>query len=52
MKFPKPILDNVSGRISPQKLTAIYGPSGAGKTTLLNALAFRVPFRKNATFTG
>ncbi|XP_058453461.1 ATP-binding cassette sub-family G member 4-like [Malaya genurostris] len=35
----KVILDNVSGRFCPGKLTAILGPSGAGKSSLLNILS-------------
>jgi ABC-type multidrug transport system ATPase subunit len=33
------LLDNVSGRVLPGRLTAIIGPSGAGKSSLLNVLA-------------
>lgn len=33
------ILSNVTGKLSPGKITAIMGPSGAGKTTFLNGLA-------------
>jgi ABC-type multidrug transport system ATPase subunit len=33
------LLDNVSGRFLPGRLTAIIGPSGAGKSSLLNVLA-------------
>lgn len=35
----KKILSNVTGRLSPGRITAVMGPSGAGKTTFLNALA-------------
>ncbi|XP_055641523.1 ATP-binding cassette sub-family G member 4-like [Toxorhynchites rutilus septentrionalis] len=35
----KTILENVSGRFSPARLTAILGPSGAGKSSLLNILS-------------
>ncbi|XP_053692626.1 ATP-binding cassette sub-family G member 4-like [Sabethes cyaneus] len=35
----KTILDNVSGRFLPGRLTAILGPSGAGKSSLLNILS-------------
>jgi len=35
----KKILSNVTGKMSPGKITAIMGPSGAGKTTFLNGLA-------------
>ncbi|XP_065078451.1 ATP-binding cassette sub-family G member 4-like isoform X2 [Ochlerotatus camptorhynchus] len=40
----KTILENVSGRFSPGRLTAILGPSGAGKSSLLNILS---GFKKN-----
>ena len=35
----KKILCNVTGKLSPGRVTAIMGPSGAGKTTFLNGLA-------------
>lgn len=35
----KKILSNVTGKLSPGRVTAVMGPSGAGKTTFLNALA-------------
>ncbi|KAH7441774.1 hypothetical protein KP509_03G054000 [Ceratopteris richardii] len=35
----KKILCNVTGQLSPGRVTAVMGPSGAGKTTFLNALA-------------
>ncbi|KAG0609196.1 hypothetical protein M758_8G165400 [Ceratodon purpureus] len=35
----KKILCNVTGKLSPGRITAIMGPSGAGKTTFLNGLA-------------
>lgn len=35
----KKILCNVTGKLSPGRVTAVMGPSGAGKTTFLNALA-------------
>ncbi|GBG91036.1 hypothetical protein CBR_g51769 [Chara braunii] len=35
----KRILDNVTGKLSPGRVTAVMGPSGAGKTTFLTALA-------------
>lgn len=35
----KKILSNVTGKLSPGRITAVMGPSGAGKTTFLNALA-------------
>ncbi|KAF9555496.1 pleiotropic drug resistance ABC transporter [Agrocybe pediades] len=38
----KLLLDDVSGFVSPGKLTALMGESGAGKTTLLNALSERI----------
>ena len=34
----KKILDGVTGKISPGKVTAVMGPSGAGKTTFLSTL--------------
>ncbi|KAM0677121.1 hypothetical protein BDAP_002282 [Binucleata daphniae] len=37
------IIDNESGEIKENTLTALLGPSGAGKTSLLNVLAGRVP---------
>jgi len=40
-KEDKTLVDKVSGRAQPGKLTVIMGPSGAGKTTLLNCLAGR-----------
>ncbi|TQN67413.1 ZEB2-regulated ABC transporter 1, partial [Colletotrichum shisoi] len=39
---PRRILDQVSGWVKPQTLTALMGVSGAGKTTLLDVLATRV----------
>ncbi|CCF44605.1 multidrug resistance protein CDR1 [Colletotrichum higginsianum] len=39
---PRRILDEVSGWVKPQTLTALMGVSGAGKTTLLDVLATRV----------
>ncbi|KAF9526334.1 pleiotropic drug resistance ABC transporter [Crepidotus variabilis] len=38
----KRLLEDISGYVTPGKLTALMGESGAGKTTLLNALAQRV----------
>ncbi|PNT67456.1 ABC transporter G family member 25 isoform X2 [Brachypodium distachyon] len=34
----KKLLQSVTGKLSPGRLTAIMGPSGAGKTTFLNAV--------------
>lgn len=42
----KVLLENASGIMLPEKVTAIMGPSGAGKTTLLNCIFGRMP-RKN-----
>ncbi|TVY15202.1 ZEB2-regulated ABC transporter 1 [Lachnellula arida] len=39
---PRRLLDNVSGWVKPNTLTALMGVSGAGKTTLLDVLAQRV----------
>ena len=33
------ILDGLSGRITPGRMTLLLGPPGSGKSTLLNALA-------------
>lgn len=33
------ILSNVTGKLTPGRVTAVMGPSGAGKTTFLNACA-------------
>ncbi|KAI8908416.1 hypothetical protein EDD86DRAFT_17287 [Gorgonomyces haynaldii] len=38
----KPLLVNVSGKVSAGQVVAIMGGSGAGKTTLLNTLAGRI----------
>uniref|UniRef100_A0A8H7NHW9 ABC transporter domain-containing protein n=1 Tax=Bionectria ochroleuca TaxID=29856 RepID=A0A8H7NHW9_BIOOC len=42
----KVLLDNLSGSVHPNQLTALMGVSGAGKTTLLNTLAGRIDFGK------
>ncbi|CAH0003728.1 unnamed protein product, partial [Clonostachys byssicola] len=42
----KVLLDNLSGSVHPNHLTALMGVSGAGKTTLLNTLAGRIDFGK------
>lgn len=34
----RPVLDAISARLEPGRVTAILGPNGAGKTTLLRAL--------------
>jgi ABC-type multidrug transport system ATPase subunit len=47
----KPILKNLTGRISPGNFTAIIGPSGSGKTTLMNFLSGRL-FSSNLEITG
>ncbi|CAJ1945546.1 unnamed protein product [Cylindrotheca closterium] len=41
-KAQKPILTNVSGRVSDGSTVAILGPSGAGKTSLLMALSLGI----------
>ena len=38
----KTILSDVTGRISPGRVTAVMGPSGAGKTTFLSVLMGKV----------
>jgi len=38
----KSLLEGVTGRISPGKLTAVMGPSGAGKSTFLSCLSGRI----------
>jgi ABC-type multidrug transport system ATPase subunit len=48
----KPILDDISGSIPLNKLTAIWGPTGSGKTSLLNTIAFHAPFIKNSILQG
>ncbi len=47
----KPILKNLSGRISPGNFMAIIGRSGSGKTTLMNYLSGRL-FSSNLEVTG
>lgn len=46
------LLDNVSGKALPGRITAIMGPSGAGKTSLLNILARQLPYDKHLVLTG
>lgn len=40
------ILSNVTGKLTPGRVTAVMGPSGAGKTTFLNALAGKATHSK------
>lgn len=47
----KRLLDNISLRINPGRITALVGASGAGKTTLLHALAGELP-AKSRQITG
>ena len=41
------VLNGVTGRCRPGRVTAIMGPSGAGKTTLMNTLAGRATYGRS-----
>ncbi|KAK1393576.1 hypothetical protein POM88_012632 [Heracleum sosnowskyi] len=44
-----PILQDVSGKVKPSRMTLLLGPPGAGKTTLLLALAGKLDSELRAT---
>ncbi len=44
------ILDNVTARFDPGKITAVIGPNGAGKTTLLLAILGLIPYKGQIHF--
>eukprot|EP00397_Hematodinium_sp_SG-2012_P019215 GEMP01019733.1.p1 GENE.GEMP01019733.1~~GEMP01019733.1.p1 ORF type:complete len:373 (+),score=75.27 GEMP01019733.1:115-1233(+) len=46
------ILNDISGKLKPKKLTCIVGPSGSGKTSLLNILSGRIVTKKKAVISG
>lgn len=48
----KRLIDNLSVRFAPGRLTAIVGPNGAGKSTLLRALACIAPSRGDLRLDG
>ncbi|MEM9576552.1 MAG: heme ABC transporter ATP-binding protein [Pseudomonadota bacterium] len=49
---PSVILDQMTFRAAPGRLTAIVGPNGSGKTTLLRALTADIPYRGRITLNG
>jgi len=54
-KTDKALLRNISFKIVPGTITALFGPSGAGKTTLFNLLCGQLPsglkgFKQNREF--
>ena len=49
---PRTILDGLSGRALPGRLTAIMGASGVGKSSLFNCLAGKLASSESTTQTG